>query len=66
MAAMDAESFTQEEAQANVNLIAAAPELLEALEDALDYIDNLDTEPMYDNDKRNRAEAIISKARGED
>jgi hypothetical protein len=39
-------------------------ELLSALGDALEYIDNIDTEPMYDNDKRNTAIDLIARVSG--
>lgn len=57
-----------EEADANARLIAAAPELLEALCDAreeLRLIRMKDTVAVYDPTVRIRIDAVIAKAKGE-
>ena len=53
--------FTWNDAEANARLIAAAPELLEALQMVLDYLNTGDMRPL---DLR-KASAAITKARGE-
>ena len=47
---------------ANARLIAAAPEMLEALEDALNLIDTI---TPFEGDTVRKARAAIAKARGE-
>lgn len=57
------EAPTTQECEANARLIAAAPDLLEALEAALEYLDaNPDD---YSNPRANIARAAIAKALGE-
>lgn len=46
-----------EQAKADANLIAAAPELLEALKEMLDLY-------IWDSDASDRAKAVIAKAEG--
>lgn len=58
---------TLQEQEANARLIAAAPELLEALEDALGLLVKIgERTPIYESDGQIfRAEAAIRKAKGE-
>lgn len=58
---------TLEEAQANARLIAAAPELLEALEDLIGYAEHRfgDNDYYKNHGCMNKARAAIAKARGE-
>jgi hypothetical protein len=51
-----------EEHMANANLIAAAPELLEALENWFEYADD---HPVTCSCGRDKAKAAISKTKGE-
>lgn len=50
--------------QANAHLIAAAPDLYEALHEILNYIGGADG-PLLDSYVMDRAEAALAKARGE-
>jgi len=61
-----AEGTTPEESEANAHLIAASPELLEALEEVLYLVPELDPYTNESNSKViHAAEAAISKAKGE-
>jgi hypothetical protein len=53
------ENYSPEVAQANANLIAAAPELLEGLEIAMDYLPHITCEWAT------KARSAIAKAKGE-
>ena len=48
------------EAEANARLIAAAPDLLEALEEAIFHVDS-----VFNPNLKGKCEAAISKAKGE-
>lgn len=54
-----------EQKQANAHLIAAAPELYEALERALNFIANTESEFGIQLDSGDAARAALRKARGE-
>ena len=59
--------FGTDEAEANAHLIAAAPELLEALEMALEWIDALPKEiqlPEMPGFDRDEIDNLIAKAKG--
>ena len=53
---------TQEESENNASLIAAAPEILEALDSMVDMVE----EGLYTYDVIDEAKAAIKKARGEE
>jgi hypothetical protein len=58
--------FSNEECQGNADLIAAAPELYEALENALDRLDDISIYYNIDlSEEIKAANAALAKARGE-
>lgn len=59
--AVNKKSVDHDQAKANANLIAAAPEMLEALYSALDLIEN----ELVNGVVTDKIEAAIKKARGE-
>lgn len=56
---------SKDEWEANARLIAAAPELLEALEGLLEYCGGSVADEHLDEDELKAARAAIAKARGE-
>jgi roadblock/LC7 domain-containing protein len=58
------ESMTKEEAEANAKLIAAAPELLEALQNSLSALLSLTGNPKNEWEEVKQAEEAINKALG--
>lgn len=60
-------NFMPSEMEANTNLIAAAPELLEVLESILSDVYFEDDKGCYavDSDKLIKAQAVIAKAKGD-
>ena len=55
--------WSYEEAQANANLIASAPELLSALEECIRYLNNCDGTAYHNC--ANDAQLVVNKAKGE-
>lgn len=61
-----AAALPESEQEANARLMAAAPELLEACKDALEFIDFLMHDSLVsDGETRNMLRAAIAKAEGE-
>ena len=50
--------------KANARLIAAAPEMLDALRELVEYLDDYCAEEDFDSDTANAARAVIRKATG--
>lgn len=66
IATLEVNGIKQDEVEANARLIAAAPEMLEALEEFLDITLGSSYDPNSATDRAvKKAEAVLKKARGE-